>query len=92
MGSITAIRVRPHLEILLHSYTLTELVNQYAFENAEGFWATNSLQVAAFALHSGVDHALPLGLVSTTLIAPMDFVSYTEPHRFVLKIMSLLLK
>jgi hypothetical protein len=32
-------------------YTLRELINQYASVNADGFWATYSLQVAAFALH-----------------------------------------
>lgn len=87
-------RLKPYSAALLHSYTFTELINQYASENADGFWATYSLQVAAFALHSGVDdHALPLVCVLAHLLLHQgDHMSYAQPHRFVLNIMSLLLK
>lgn len=90
-----AMKLKLYVAALLHSYTFTELINQYASENADGFWATYSLQVAAFALHLGVDdHALPLACmyVSAPLITSGEIMSYAQPHRFVLNIMSLLLK
>lgn len=74
-------KLKPYLVALLHSYTFTELINQYASENADGFSATYSLQVAAFALHSGVDdHALPLVCLLAYLLLHQGILCLTPSH------------